>query len=221
MRTDFPRRKINVTQSLSYEKLTKENSMLVRIISQIQNLLLNCQTKSLCSLGHHWCKIDHVKYNYVKQAGFDQHHKKHPKCDSQKTNIHLKENAFKVECKDAKNLVKLNRKIDDLQSKYGLPTPLLRNNTAGDLMCSEFATLWDNVLCFGFKIVETYKEDSDSIQVKQKSSKQKHNRSNIILKSRPLKFTSNKTSKKSLTSYFPMTDVELAIALNMEEKTFI
>ena len=125
MRTDFPRRKINVTQSLSYNQLTKEKSVLVRIISQIQNVLLSCQTKWSCSLGHKWCKINHIKYNYVKQAGFHQHQKK---CDIQKTNVYPKGKVANVECKDSKNIVELTRKIDGLQLKYGVPVPLQRNN---------------------------------------------------------------------------------------------
>ena len=48
--------------------LLKETIIQARIISQLKSLLSLNQTKSVCMLGHKWCRIDHTKYNLIKQV---------------------------------------------------------------------------------------------------------------------------------------------------------
>ena len=60
--------KVVKNEKLRNEWLLKENNIQARIISQLKSFLSLNQTKSVCMLGHKWCRIDHTKYNLIKQV---------------------------------------------------------------------------------------------------------------------------------------------------------
>ena len=114
----------------------KETEVQRQIISQLKNLTKN-HTKPLCSLGHRWCRIDHHKYNIVKSyAVVEPPPTKNNKALMDKT----------CQLSDQK-IRKLCRKIDLLQSSYGVP-PSHRKDTTDDLITAELAAIWDNVYFF-------------------------------------------------------------------------
>ena len=140
-----------------------------------------------------------------------------------------KENSFQA---------KVMKTVDRLQSKYGVP-PSSRENAAEDLIVSEFASIWDNILSFQHNVlkVDSDKKSTTSLNPLQKkiNSKKHDDRSKIkktsvqaklkhrtvILESRPYKFKSwdKKCKSRKLKQpdrYEPMTDVELANALNLD-----
>ena len=59
-------------EKLLIKWLNEEVHVQAKVISQLESLLKEAKTmrstkiKSLCELGHKWCKIDHSTYNYVR-----------------------------------------------------------------------------------------------------------------------------------------------------------
>ena len=122
--------------------LMKETEIQRQIILQLKNLAKN-QTKPLCSLGHRWCGINHQKYNFVRSWPYD----KPPPSKN-------KEIAMVNTCQlSAQKIRKLCRKIDVMQSNYGLP-PSYRNDASQDLITEEIAAIWNNVYYFQHNILE-------------------------------------------------------------------
>ena len=102
---------------------------------------------------------------------------------------------------------------------YGVP-PSFRQEVSEDLICSEFLTIWENVLFFQHNVLKSFPIKANSIQFPQKSYKKKYHHTSIILKSRPLKFRIKKRTSKLKTSkklHEPMNDSQLAKALSMDE----
>ena len=77
-------------------------------------------------------------------------------------------------------LLKLIKKIDELQSSYGVP-PTLRSNLSEDNVTPEFASLWENVLSFNHKILKVDNMKPDYMQRNSKPVKQKYVHSSIIM----------------------------------------
>ena len=128
-------------EKMRKEFLMKEVNVQNRVISQLKQLLLTAQTKPKCTLKHKSCNIDHAKYNYVKPAtAQDQVSRK---------------NFSNQTCKQSLSSVKMSRKIDKLQSLYGVPPPD-RKNVSQDLIFSEFSSIWDNVLFFSTQCHKKY-----------------------------------------------------------------
>ena len=102
---------------------------------------------------------------------------------------------------------------------YGVP-PSFRQEVSEDLICSEFLTIWENVLFFQHNVLKSFPIKANSIQFPQKSYKKKYHHTSIILESRPLKFRIKKRTSKLKTSkklHEPMNDSQLAKALSMDE----
>ena len=112
--------------------LWKENAVQKCVIEQLKTLLINYQTKSSCFLGHSSCKINHLKYNYVRPIQLSQCQ---PKSSSRV--------IVKPKSKEAMGVVTLVRKVNQLQAKYGVPPPLYRpNQSLEDGVCPEFETMF-------------------------------------------------------------------------------
>ena len=191
--------------------LKKENAVQLRVIGQLKTLLNAHQTKPTCLFRHRWCNIDHSKYNLVKSVCQpNQHQRSSIKADNPK---------------DTMCPLALAKKVDKLQRKYGIPSHSSRENTSEDLICPEFASIWKNVLCFGFKILEVDPIKTKTISNNQlhfKPSKNKYTFSSIILESRPYKFKSavlktKQTGFRKTILPEPMSDADLAKALNIDQ----
>ena len=52
------------------------------------------------------------------------------------------------------SLATMSKKIDHLQSRYGVP-PVSRQNVSEDLIHPVFTSIWENVLSFKHKVLET------------------------------------------------------------------
>ena len=85
---------------------------------------------------------------------------------------------------------------------YWVP-PSFRQEVSEDLICSEFLTIWENVLFFQHNVLKSFPIKANSIQFPQKSYKKKYHHTSIILESRPLKFRIKKeqASLKHQKSY--------------------
>ena len=125
---------VNLQKLLSQEKvwnkfLRTETKIQAKIIHQLKSLL-QCQTKppSICSLGHRLCLIDHNRYNFMKQPSSKplivNASKIDPVVIKEITTQTPEENAF---------LVKMSRRINQLQCQYGVP-PALRQTCSTDLL---------------------------------------------------------------------------------------
>ena len=174
---------------------------------------------------------NHELYNFVKpKSSFDRSVNNGPsKVNELK---YKKENNFQV---------KLAKNLDRLQEKYGVP-PSFRPNPAEDLIVSEFASIWENVFSFRSNVlkiddnekisnksyhnpilstkVKAEKPDDGSKMKVSLKSKLKH-KPLVILESRPYKFKSQNQKCKSRKlkqpdRYEPMSDAELAKALNLD-----
>ena len=99
--------------------LIKETDIQRKIICQQKTLQSSHQTKPTCILGHIRCSIDHLKYNYFRPSSKTR--KRPPAAvEKEKKGMSL--------CHIGKTtLLKLTKKIDKLQSSYGVP-PALRSN---------------------------------------------------------------------------------------------
>ena len=90
------------------------------------------------------CHIDHETYLYVKPT-IRTDRSLLPKVSSMEENLQRKkENSFQA---------KVVKTVDRLQSKYGVP-PSSRENAAEDLIVSEFASIWDNILSFQHNVLK-------------------------------------------------------------------
>ena len=104
--------------------LEEEVSVQKQVIGQLKSLLSQSQTKPRCLLGHRECLIDHVKFNFFKKT--DDHPKMTVKMESSRIKSPLDVNPTldtkKLLPQDATSfVVTVSKKIDCLQSKYGLP----------------------------------------------------------------------------------------------------
>ena len=159
---------------------------------------------------------------YVKPYNRSQHVEKNIKSG---TGVKPKEDSLNIATKgDSSIVANIARKVANIQNKYGLPPPLFRSNLADDLIDPEFATLWDNVLWFGHKLLMKTCDTTiiTSYEITSKLTKRKYQRSSIILESKPLRVKSKKHGKKYSTllknkQQNTMTDAELAKALDMGE----
>ena len=156
---------------LRKKALLKEVAIQTQVISQLKKLLQTNQTKPTCIFKHEQCVIDHSKYNFVKPVNRTE-----PKVLSVTQKL-----------KSSVSPVTLSRKINKLQSMYGVP-PSFRQEVSEDLICSEFLTIWENVLFFQHNVLKSFPIKANSIQFPQKSYKKKYHHTSIILESRPLKF---------------------------------
>ena len=88
-----------------------------------------------------------------------------------------KENSFQA---------KVVKTVDRLQSKYGVP-PSSRENSAEDLIVSEFASIWDNILSFQHNVLKVdgdKKSTTSHNPLQTKINSKKHDdRSNILSES--------------------------------------
>ena len=82
----------------------------------------------------------------------------------------------------------LSKKVDHLQSVYGVPQAL-RSNLAEDLIESEFSTIWKNVLSFKHNILESNNAEVN-VQPQAKPKTVFSHRA-VILENRSLKFKSS------------------------------
>ena len=189
--------------------LSKENETQSRIISQLKSLLTLNQTKPGCIYGHRHCKIDHLKYNLVKQSEVPR--KLYPTVEKLPERNHSL--YYRKECGW---ISKLCRKSDKLQSRYGIP-PSYRD-LSKDGVCHELFTIWENVLSFNCHVLDNVSTNS-FIQTKPKP-KSEYRHKSVILESKPFKFSTKKAIKKPKAVskvYEPMTNTELAKAHSIEE----
>ena len=136
--------------------LNEEVHVQAKVISQLEALLKdvktmkNTRTRFLCELGHKWCKIDHSMYNYVSRSTPD-------KIRSSRSQF---SRSVKMESLGPRNylgnisLATMSKKIDQLQSRYGVP-PVSRQNVSEDLIHPVFTSIWENVLSFKHKMLDT------------------------------------------------------------------
>ena len=107
----FLEKKLMLEEKL-HEALVEETKIQAKIITQLKSLL-SSQTKPLCDLGHKWCRINHHMYNYSAC------HVKTQACSEMKTNRSLDTKVQRLD--QQKFITKLSRKVDHLQSKFGVP----------------------------------------------------------------------------------------------------
>ena len=181
------------------------------VIDQLKNLL-NSQTKPKCELGHRWCRIDHHKYNLrVCQSDRKTFRAEKP------INVRISAN------KQKSFVTSMSRKLSRLQSNYGFP-PLPIKNFVEDQICPDFLAIWENIAFFQYNVLDR----NTSYQViplktAQKPSRKKYHHSTVMLESRPHNiFKSQKHMKQNKVVekhyYEPMTDSQLAAALNLDEE---
>ena len=102
-------------EKIKVKWLTNERNIQDKIISQLKKLLsCSSQAKNSCTLGHYQCNIDHLKYNIFR------HYSNSQKCARKKIKI---ENPVVKTHHWSKNksFGNLTKKIDELQSCYGVP----------------------------------------------------------------------------------------------------
>ena len=203
--------------------LNEEVHVQAKVISQLEALLKdaktirkNTRTKSLCELGHKWCIIDHSMYNYINRSSPDKLHISRSQCPRLLKKESLSPSIYLGNV----SLATMSKKIDHLQSRYGVP-PVSRQNVSEDLIHPVFTSIWENVLSFKHKVLDTANNT-----LKTKTSKPKKMafkfKSSVIMESRPFNiFKKEKVKSKSKNSSFPkshepMTDVKLAKALNVD-----
>ena len=206
--------------------LNEEVHVQAKVISQLESLLKdvntirNTKTKSLCKLGHKWCKIDHSMYNYVSRSIPDKI----------RTSRSQSSRSVKMESLGPRSylgnisLATMCKKIDHFQSRYGMP-PVSRQNVSEDLIHPVFASIWENVVSFKHNVLDTadktLKRKSATLSKPKKKMAYKFN-SSVIMETRPFNIFKEekvkKTSKKSSLhkSCKPMTDAELAKALCLD-----
>ena len=83
-------------------------------------------------------------------------------------------------------ITKMCRKIEFLQSSYGVP-PSFRENTSEDLFTAEFAAIWENIFHFQHNVQKVSDESIKSVArpTQQKVSKKKCFRMAVSLETRP------------------------------------
>ena len=103
----------------------------------------------LCKSGHKWCKVDHSKYKYVNQSVSD----KLLPSRSQYSRSIKQESLGPSYFLGNDSLATMSKKIDDLQSHYGVPS-VNRQNVSEDLIHPVFSDIWKNVLSFRHNVLE-------------------------------------------------------------------
>ena len=182
-----------------------------KVISQLKTLLAY-QTKPACRLGHYGCYIDHKRYNFVKLENESM--------PSRPNKNSVKFDPMKLCPGDKISPLKLSRKVDYLQSVYGVP-PSLPRDLSEDLIAPEFLAIWENVLSFKHHVLKSTTVEAKFQPRSQPKSKWSH--TSIILENRPLKFKSEKSKgkpscqTKNSCQFKPMSDSELGKALNLDE----
>ena len=131
-------------ENMRKQYLIEETKVQARVIGQLKSLMKNqTKFKYICSRGHPMCRIDHETYSYVKPP--IRTDRSFTKVSSMEVKLHRqKENSFQA---------KVVKTVDRLQSKYGVP-PSSRENSAEDLIVSEFASIWDNILSFQHNVLK-------------------------------------------------------------------
>ena len=134
--------------------LNKEVQVQAKVISQYDSLLKKSQAmrklEPSCKSGHKWCKVDHAMYKYVNKAVPD----KMLSSRSQYSRSIKQESLGPSHFLGNDSLVKMSKKIDDLQSRYGVP-PVGRQNASEDLFYPVFLDIWENGLFFKHNVLDT------------------------------------------------------------------
>ena len=196
-------------EKIKVKWMKKETDAQSTVIAQLKKLLIMNQTKLVCSQGHRYCVIDHKKYNLVR------------------TVKNRKNSEYKEKNKYTSSLLlhpmKLAKKIDQIQLKYSVP-PSLRENLSDDGIHPEFSDVWKNVISFSQHVLEAPTSKFPFAQSYVKTRKPSYVHKSVILGSpRPYKFKIEKQARKpkavkSNCHYEPMTDAQLAEALDISER---
>ena len=159
-----------------------------------------------CKSGHKWCKVDHSKYKYINQSVPDKLLTSRSQCSRSIKQESLGPSIFLGN----DSLAKISQKIDDLQSRYGVP-PVNRQNVSEDLIHPVFSDIWENVLSFKHNVLEKVEkmEKVKPIPILKPKKMALNFGSSVILETRPLVFSKEKSKIKSKSSGFQQSHVPL------------
>ena len=166
--------------------LNKEVQVQAKVISQHDSLLKKTQAmrkgEPSCKSGHKWCKVDHAMYKYVNKAVPDKMLSSRSQCSRSIKQESLGPSNFLGN----DSLVKMSKKIDDLQSRYGVP-PVGRQNASKDLIHPVFSDIWENVLSFKHNVLEKAEriEKVEPLPIFKSKKMALNFGSSIILETRP------------------------------------
>ena len=145
--------------------LLQETTLQQKVISQLVQLISSLRKVSKpnltpsCDYGHAYCKINHLKYNFVRQdINSDPYAEKEYIWSTSAINTDLngikKTEALIKKEKDSSFIKMVIRKVDVIQSYYSPPPfPILENT---NFVHEELLSIWENVFllfsCVKFKV---------------------------------------------------------------------
>ena len=102
----------------------------------------------------------------------------------------------------------MSRKVDRLQSLYGVPNPK-KSKFMESVLPSEFAAKWENLMCFRHNVLKPPIVQNTVVRSKPAPYKSKLKRQAVICGSRPIKW-GNKRSKKPKVFQIPNFQIQNA-----------
>ena len=172
--------------------LKEENVVQNRIIGQLKKLMLSNQTKPnrSCILGHKYCLVYHKRYNLVLTKLEDT--RDNSKCVESES----REN-FKLS-KDVAFMKKMTRRINALQSMYGVPAKCLEL-VSESLIHPELLSIWRNASSFNRQLNVLANVECPIVKTKSCKFNRLPKLRNIPLLYYPAKSWKKKLSPQSLS----------------------